>query len=201
VAGGSDGEPALGLLLMLDDTDGEVDGELLILLLMLELGDDETDDEAELLGLVDGPIRAKASSDTCANDKSGSGFRMNIVSICAPGRFSGPALALLETELETDDEAELLGLLDGDDEVELDAEDEIDVDGDTELEIEDDAELDGEDETELATSSNATSSAIGAVVVQPVDVQVSAVSVAIRVCTCVVMAAASFWLRRSCCSA
>jgi hypothetical protein len=125
---------------------------------------------------------------------------MNSVCICAPGRLSWLALGLLEIELETDDDTELLELLDGDDETELDADDEIDVDGDTELDADDEMELDGEDEAELATSSNATSNMMGAVVVQPVDVQVSAVSVAMRVCTCVVMAAASFWLRRSCCS-
>jgi hypothetical protein len=51
---------------------------------------------------------------------------------------------------------------------------------------------DGDELADEAISSNATNSIMGALFVQPVEVQVSAVRVATRVCTWVVMAAASF---------
>jgi hypothetical protein len=50
----------------------------------------------------------------------------------------------------------------------------------------------GDELADEAISSNATNSMMGALFVQPVEVQVSAVRVATRVCTWVVMAAASF---------
>jgi hypothetical protein len=88
----------------------------------------------------------------------------------APTLCTGAELG--EGEGETDGETELLG--------------ETDAEGDTLALGLTDADA---DET---VSSNATSSMIGAVVVQPVDAQVSPVRVATRVCTWVVMAAASF---------
>jgi hypothetical protein len=182
-------------------TDGESEmlvlGLLLTLLLLLSLGDELmltltelltesltltlTLLETESLTLTDGDELRDDEPIDATNTGPTMGAKSSVRACVRNGTPQAPAVCVLSALVEDEAEDEI------DDETDEDADELTDVLGD---ELADDA-----------ISSKATSSIIGAELVQPVEVQVSAVSVATRVCTWMVIAAASFWLRRSNCSA